>query len=146
MALNLGSRLGHDDVTALIGEGGMGEVSGSTGTWVDRTVAIRVRASGTLRAVCCGLVATALLTGTVRAQRSPIEVVRSVPRQTIGAVGAQLGQLGRATAAEPASQAQAPAPPVPTPAAVPEEVSLPAYQGPPPPSLPETIARDADGR
>ena len=26
MALNVGSRLGHYDVTALIGEGGMGEV------------------------------------------------------------------------------------------------------------------------
>ena len=146
MALSPGTRLGPYEVTALIGQGGMGEVSGSTGTWVDRTVAIRVRASGTLWAVCCGLVAAALLTGTVRAQRSPIEVVRSVPRQTIGAVGAQLGPPGRATAAEPASQAPAPAPPVPTQAAVPEEVSLLAYEGPPPPSLPETIARDADGR
>ena len=146
MSLSPGTRLGPYEVTALIGQGGMGEVSGSTGTWVDRTVAIRVRASGTLWAVCCGLVAAALLTGTVRAQRSPIEVVRSVPRQTIGAVGAQLGPPGRATAAEPASQAPAPAPPVPTQAAVPEEVSLLAYEGPPPPSLPETIARDADGR
>ena len=266
MSLSSGTRLGPYEVTAKIGQGGMGEVSGSTGTWVDRTVAIRVRASGTLRAVCCGLVAAALLTGTVRAQRSPIEVVRSVPRQIIGvmpfanmsrveadrwigdgiaetlaselfhtpgievldlgaqavrdgsglggdvlddesglriwrergatwlvagsyqrvgdrlrirarlvevetgtvrhtvqvdgsidelfvlqdqvveAVGAQLGPPGRATAVEPASQAPAPAPPVPTPAAVPEEVSLLAYEGPPPPSLPETIARDADGR
>ena len=31
-----------------------------------------------------GLVAAALLTGTVRAQQSPIEAVRSLPRQTIG--------------------------------------------------------------
>ena len=151
MPLQPGTRLGPYEVTAKIGQGGMGEVSGSTGTWVDRTVAIRVRASDTLQAVCCGLVAAALLTGTVRAQPSPIEVVRSVPRQTIGvmpfveAVGAQLGPPGRATAAEPASQAPAPAAPVPTQAAVPEEVSLPVYEGPPPPSLPETIARDADG-
>ena len=64
------------------------------------------RSSDTLRAVCCGLLAAALLTGTVRAQQSP----------------------------------------VPTQAAVPEEVSLPVYEGPPPPALPETIARDADGR
>ena len=34
---------------------------------------------------------------------------------------------------------------VPTQAAVPEELSQPVYEGPPPPSLPETIARAADG-
>ena len=105
MPLNVGSRLGRYDVTALTDEGGMREVSRSTGTWVDRTAAARVWASDTLQAVCCGLAAAALLTGTVRAQRSP----------------------------------------VPTQAAVPEEMSLPVYEGPPPPSLPETIARDADG-
>ena len=42
MALNVGSRLGHYDVTALIGEGGMGEVYKATGTRLDRTVAIKV--------------------------------------------------------------------------------------------------------
>ena len=62
--------------------------------------------STAVRALFCGLAAAALLTGTVRAQPSP------VPAQ----------------------------------AAVPEEVSLPAYEGPPPPALPETMARDADGR
>jgi len=30
MALEIGSRLGHYDVTALIGEGGMGEVNRGT--------------------------------------------------------------------------------------------------------------------
>ena len=55
---------------------------------------------------CWGLVAALLLTGTVRAQQSP----------------------------------------VPTQASVPEEESLPVYEGPPPPALPETIARDAAGR
>ena len=30
MALNIGSRLGHYDVTALIGEGGMGQVYQAT--------------------------------------------------------------------------------------------------------------------
>ena len=30
MALNVGSRLGHYDVTALIGEGGMGQVYQAT--------------------------------------------------------------------------------------------------------------------
>ena len=32
MALNVGSRLGHYDVTALIGEGGMGQVYQATDT------------------------------------------------------------------------------------------------------------------
>ena len=32
MALAVGSRLGHDDVTALIGEGGMGQVYRVTDT------------------------------------------------------------------------------------------------------------------
>ena len=31
MALEIGSRLGHYDVTALIGEGGMGQVYRATG-------------------------------------------------------------------------------------------------------------------
>jgi hypothetical protein len=31
MALSVGSRLGHYDVTALIGGGGMGQVSQATG-------------------------------------------------------------------------------------------------------------------
>ena len=79
----------------------------STSTWVDRAGAFGVRASDTRQAVCCGLLAAALLVGTVR-------------------LGAQQS-------------------PVPTQAAVPEEVSLPVYEGPPPPVLPETIARDADG-
>ena len=42
MALNIGDRLGHYDVTALIGEGGMGEVYQATDTRLDRTVAIKV--------------------------------------------------------------------------------------------------------
>ena len=42
MPLNVGSRLGHYDVTALIGEGGMGEVYKATDTRLDRAVAIKV--------------------------------------------------------------------------------------------------------
>ena len=37
MALNVGSRLGHYDVTALIGEGGMGQVYQATDTQLHRT-------------------------------------------------------------------------------------------------------------
>ncbi len=43
MALEIGSRLGHYDVTALIGEGGMGQVYQATDTTLDRDVAIGSR-------------------------------------------------------------------------------------------------------
>ena len=42
MALTVGSRLGHYDVTALIGEGGMGEVYRARDTKLDRDVALKV--------------------------------------------------------------------------------------------------------
>ena len=42
MALSVGSRLGHYDVTALIGEGGMGEVYQATDTKLDRDVTLKV--------------------------------------------------------------------------------------------------------
>ncbi len=38
MSLEIGSRLGHYDVTALIGEGGMGQVYQATDTKLDRDV------------------------------------------------------------------------------------------------------------
>ena len=44
MALDVGSRLGHYDVTALIGEGGMGHVYQATDTKLNRhqnAVAVR---------------------------------------------------------------------------------------------------------
>ena len=40
MALQVGSRLGHYDVTALIGEGGMGQVYQATDTKLNRQVAL----------------------------------------------------------------------------------------------------------
>ena len=40
MALEVGSRLGHYDVTALIGEGGMGQVYRATDTKLNRQVAL----------------------------------------------------------------------------------------------------------
>ena len=43
MALTAGARLGHYDVTALIGEGGMGQVYQATGTKLDRDVALKGR-------------------------------------------------------------------------------------------------------
>ena len=42
MALEIGSRLGHYDVIALIGEGGMGEVYRARDTKLDRDVALKV--------------------------------------------------------------------------------------------------------
>ncbi len=39
MPLNVGSRLGHYDVTALIGEGGMGQVNRATDIKLKRQVA-----------------------------------------------------------------------------------------------------------
>ena len=51
MALEVGSRLGHYDVTALIGEGGMGEVYRATDTKLDRPFRSRAgqRANGEYR-------------------------------------------------------------------------------------------------
>ncbi len=42
MPLTAGDRLGHYDVTALIGEGGMGQVYRATDTKLDRDVALKV--------------------------------------------------------------------------------------------------------
>jgi hypothetical protein len=42
MALQVGSRLGHYDVTALIGEGGMGQVYQATDTKLNRQVALKI--------------------------------------------------------------------------------------------------------
>ena len=42
MALNVGSRLGHYDVTALTGEGGMGQVYQATDTTRNRQVALKI--------------------------------------------------------------------------------------------------------
>ena len=42
MALNVGSRLGYYQVTAKIGEGGMGEVYRAGDTKLDRDVALKV--------------------------------------------------------------------------------------------------------
>ena len=89
-------RIGSYDVTALIGEGGMGQVYQASDTWLDRTVAIRGRARDTVQAVCCGLVAAALVTGTVRAQQSPGGAAASVQRQTVGVM--PFANLSRAEA------------------------------------------------
>ena len=42
MPLTVGSRLGHYDVTALIGEGGMGQVYQATDTKLNRDIALKI--------------------------------------------------------------------------------------------------------
>ncbi len=46
MALEVGSRLAHYDVTALIGEGGMGQVYRATDTKLNRQVAAKIGEDG----------------------------------------------------------------------------------------------------
>ena len=46
MPLSLGTRLGHYDVTALIGEGGMGQVWQATDTQLNLDLALKVQPQG----------------------------------------------------------------------------------------------------
>ncbi len=53
MPLEIGTRLAHYDVTALIGEGGMGQVYQATDTKLNRQVALNVWPD-TFQELTCG--------------------------------------------------------------------------------------------
>ena len=63
MALTVGSRLGHYDVTALIGEGGMGQVYQATDTKLNRQVALKIKMTVTPLPIARTLIAAWLLLG-----------------------------------------------------------------------------------
>ncbi len=73
MPLEVGSRLGHYDVTALIGEGGMGQVYQATDTKLKRQVALKILPEAFSILVACQVSA-----------RSSLGVQRGVCRDPAG--------------------------------------------------------------
>ena len=84
MALNVDDHLSHCDVTALVGEGGMGEIEQVHDPRLKCTASMKVRISDIgVRAICCASVAVVLSVGTVQAGQRAIDAVPPARSQTV---------------------------------------------------------------
>ena len=99
MTRNVGSRLGHYDVTALIGEAGMGQVYQATDTKLNRQVALKILPEASLiRIGWPGFKRTPLLRlSSIEPGRPPVahsrgQIPSTTPAEAPGAVPLRLVQ------------------------------------------------------